>query len=89
MSTPLREEVPLQKKRRVLPEHEGRYKIKMPEGTSPKTAKLIAEGKVAILSLLSWTRPKFWTTFSPVWMLSNFGPSSCCWNDKCWNADKR
>lgn len=37
----LKEEVPLQKKIRVLPEHEGKYKIKMPEGTTPKTQKLL------------------------------------------------
>lgn len=37
----LKEEVPVQKKIRVLPEHEGRYKIKMPEGTTPKTQKLL------------------------------------------------
>lgn len=38
-------EAPVPKSRRVLPEHEGGYKIKMPAGTTPKTAKLMAEGK--------------------------------------------
>lgn len=40
-SSTLKEEVPVQKKIRVLPEHEGKYKIKMPEGTTPKTQKLL------------------------------------------------
>lgn len=42
----LQEEVPVQKKRRVLPEHEGGYKIKMPSGTTPKTAKLLVQGAI-------------------------------------------
>ncbi|CAG7721763.1 unnamed protein product [Allacma fusca] len=37
----LKEEVPVQKKIRVLPEQEGRYTIKMPEGTTPRTKKII------------------------------------------------
>ncbi|ODN04954.1 hypothetical protein Ocin01_01688, partial [Orchesella cincta] len=40
-SSTLKEEVPVQKKIRVLPEHEGKYKIKMPEGTTPRTQKLL------------------------------------------------
>lgn len=45
-------EVPVPKSRRVLPEHEGRYKIKMPSGTTAKTAKLLAEG------MFSYTQSK-------------------------------
>jgi hypothetical protein len=37
----LKEEVPVQKKIRVLPEHEGKYKIKMPEGSIPRTQKAL------------------------------------------------
>ena len=40
-NSPLREEVPFQKKTRVLPEHEGKYTIKMPDGTTPRTQKLV------------------------------------------------
>ncbi|XP_014678313.1 PREDICTED: uncharacterized protein C19orf47-like [Priapulus caudatus] len=40
-----KEEVPVQKKRRVLPEHEGGYKVKMPEGTTAKTKKILAMQK--------------------------------------------
>ncbi|XP_067943241.1 interferon regulatory factor 2-binding protein-like A [Watersipora subatra] len=43
----LEEVVPVPKKRRVLPEHEGGYKIKMPAGTIPKTARLVAQGKLS------------------------------------------
>ncbi|XP_021946302.1 uncharacterized protein C19orf47 isoform X2 [Folsomia candida] len=38
-----REEVPLQKKTRVLKEQEGSYIVKMPEGTTPKTQKLMQD----------------------------------------------
>jgi hypothetical protein len=38
------EEVPVPKFRRVLPEHEGRYKITMPAGTTPKTQKILQQG---------------------------------------------
>ncbi|XP_048736588.2 uncharacterized protein C19orf47-like [Ostrea edulis] len=37
------EEVPVPKSRRVLPEHEGRYKITMPAGTTPKTQKILQQ----------------------------------------------
>ncbi|CAL8111577.1 unnamed protein product [Orchesella dallaii] len=40
-SSTLKEEVPVQKKIRVLPEHEGKYKIKMPDGIIPRTQKLM------------------------------------------------
>lgn len=36
------EEVPVQKKLRVLPEHEGGYSVKMPEGKTAKTKKILA-----------------------------------------------
>ena len=36
-----KEEVPVPKSRRVLPEHEGKYKVKMPEGTTAKTKKIL------------------------------------------------
>lgn len=44
VSTRLQEEVPVPKSRRVLPEHEGRYKIKMPSGTTAKTQKILEQG---------------------------------------------
>lgn len=34
---------PLKKVRRVLPEHEGRYKITMPSGSTPRTQKILAK----------------------------------------------
>jgi hypothetical protein len=34
---------PLKKVRRVLPEHEGRDKITMPSGTTPRTQKILAK----------------------------------------------
>ncbi|XP_062568412.1 uncharacterized protein C19orf47-like isoform X1 [Saccostrea cucullata] len=40
----LEEEVPVPKSRRVLPEHEGRYKITMPAGTTAKTQKILQQG---------------------------------------------
>jgi len=43
-----KEEVPVPKSRRVLPEHEGKYKITMPSGSTPKTARLLAEGKLMV-----------------------------------------
>ncbi|KAJ8308099.1 hypothetical protein KUTeg_012973 [Tegillarca granosa] len=39
----LKEEVPVPKKRRVFPEHEGKYKITMPSGTTAKTQKILKE----------------------------------------------
>lgn len=44
VSTRLQEEVPVPKSRRVLPEHEGRYKITMPSGTTAKTQKILQQG---------------------------------------------
>ena len=38
-----KEEVPVPKKRRVFPEHEGPYKITMPKGTTAKTQKILEE----------------------------------------------
>lgn len=35
--------VPVPKVRRVLPEHEGKYKVIMPSGTTAKTRKLLAQ----------------------------------------------
>ena len=40
----LQEEVPVPKSRRVLPEHEGGYKITMPSGTTAKTQKILEQG---------------------------------------------
>ncbi|KAG8227958.1 hypothetical protein J437_LFUL008766 [Ladona fulva] len=37
------EEVPVKKVRRVLPEHEGRYKIIMPSGSTPRTKRILAK----------------------------------------------
>jgi hypothetical protein len=34
---------PVKKVRRVLPEHEGRYKITMPSGSTPRTQKILAK----------------------------------------------
>lgn len=34
---------PAKKVRRVLPEHEGRYKITMPSGSTPRTQKILAK----------------------------------------------
>lgn len=36
-----KEEVPVPRKRRVYPEHEGKYKISMPAGTTEKTRKIL------------------------------------------------
>lgn len=33
--------MPVPKSRRVLPEHEGKYKITMPMGTTPRTKKIL------------------------------------------------
>ena len=35
--------LPVKKVRRVLPEHEGRYKITMPSGSTPRTQKILAK----------------------------------------------
>ncbi len=43
LGTNLKEEVPVKKIRRVLPEHEGKYKITMPKGTTEKTRKILQE----------------------------------------------
>lgn len=40
------EEVPVKKVRRVLPEHEGRYNIKMPVGITPKTRRLLEQQNI-------------------------------------------
>ena len=37
----LEEVVPVPKSRRVFPEHEGKYKITMPAGTTAKTQKIL------------------------------------------------
>lgn len=37
--------VPLKKVRRVLPEHEGGYKIKMPSGSTPRSQQILAKQK--------------------------------------------
>jgi hypothetical protein len=34
---------PVKKVRRVLPEHEGRYKITMPSGSTPRTQRILAK----------------------------------------------
>lgn len=34
---------PVKKVRRVLPEHEGRYKVTMPSGSTPRTQKILAK----------------------------------------------
>jgi len=34
---------PVKKVRRVLPEHEGHYKITMPSGSTPRTQKILAK----------------------------------------------
>ena len=36
-----KEEVPVPKVRRVLPEHEGKYKVIMPKGTTEKTKRIL------------------------------------------------
>ncbi|KAK3909934.1 hypothetical protein KUF71_019943 [Frankliniella fusca] len=38
-------EVPIKKVRRVLPEHEGGYKIKMPTGSTPRSQQILAKQK--------------------------------------------
>lgn len=45
LSKKLEEVVPVPKKRRVFPEHEGKYKITMPSGNTQKTKKLLAKAK--------------------------------------------
>ncbi|XP_052097875.1 uncharacterized protein C19orf47-like isoform X2 [Mytilus californianus] len=45
LSKKLEEVVPVPKKRRVFPEHEGKYKITMPSGKTQKTKKLLAKAK--------------------------------------------
>lgn len=55
VSTRLQEEVPVPKSRRVLPEHEGRYKIKMPSGTTAKTQKILEQGLPAGIYTKNWT----------------------------------
>ncbi|ELU02901.1 hypothetical protein CAPTEDRAFT_77885, partial [Capitella teleta] len=42
-ATPKAVSVPVPKKRRVFPEHEGRYKISMPKGTTMKTKRILAQ----------------------------------------------
>lgn len=54
VSTRLQEEVPVPKSRRVLPEHEGRYKIKMPSGTTAKTQKILEQGLPAGIYTKNW-----------------------------------
>lgn len=39
-------EVPVPKSRRVLPENEGGYKVKMPLGTTERSKKLLEKGEV-------------------------------------------
>jgi len=46
-----REEVPVQKKIRVLPEHEGKYKIIMPEGTTLRTKRLLDNRRKIVIIL--------------------------------------
>lgn len=44
-TTRQKEVVPVPKSRRVLPEHEGKYTVKMPQGTTAKTKKILAKKK--------------------------------------------
>ena len=41
LTTGPKEEVPVPKVRRVLPEHEGKYKVTMPAGTTARSRKLL------------------------------------------------
>ena len=38
-----KESVPVPKSRRVFPEHEGKYKVSMPTGTTLKTRKILEQ----------------------------------------------
>ncbi|CAH1792112.1 unnamed protein product, partial [Owenia fusiformis] len=50
-------EVPVPTKRRVFPEHEGRYKITMPAGTTEKTKKILQkQGKLPVKSTSIFSR---------------------------------
>lgn len=40
--------LPVKKARRVLPEHEGGYKIKMPTGSTPRTQQILAKQKESL-----------------------------------------
>ena len=46
LSKALDEVVPVPRKRRVFPEHEGKYKITMPSGKTEKTKKILAKKQV-------------------------------------------
>lgn len=41
--------------RRVLPEHEGRYKITLPSGTTKRSQEILAKKAMRMLFSFSWT----------------------------------
>ena len=49
-----KEEVPVPKARRVFPEHEGKYKITMPAGTTAKTRKILEEQGLGTCNMFSF-----------------------------------
>lgn len=54
LSQKLDEVVPVPRKRRVFPEHEGKYKITMPSGKTQKTKKILAKGKYNTCTCMSF-----------------------------------
>lgn len=51
------------KPRRVLPEHEGKYKIKLPSGTTERSKQILAKQAKCKLNLLSWVWCIFYTLY--------------------------